>query len=169
MLAVLLIGLGALLILAGLVGCILPVIPGPPLSFLGLLSLYAARDWDAASFTGLELALVGVAAVLVTIVDTAAPAIGAKRWGASRGGVWGCIAGMLAGMIWFPPFGMILGAWVGAFAAEVIVGLPWGQAFKASFGVFVYTMLGVGLKVLVSLWAGYLFVVELAGRTAPVG
>ena len=163
MLAILLIALGALLILAGIAGCLLPVIPGPPLSFLGLLALWGARGWDAEAFNGLTVAAVGIAAVVVTILDTVAPAIGAKRWGASKGGVWGCIAGMLIGMIFFPPFGMILGAWVGAFAAEVIVGLPFGQAFKASFGVFVYTMLGVGLKVLVSLWAGYLFVVELVG------
>ncbi|MFV1957928.1 MAG: DUF456 domain-containing protein [Planctomycetota bacterium] len=158
---ILLIVVGAVGVLAGLVGCVLPVLPGPPLSFLGFLALWAARGGQATTFGGTTVAVLGAAAALVTVLDTAAPAMGARRYGASKLGLWGSILGMVVGLFFFPPFGMVLGAWVGALAGEAVAGKPWGQAWHASWGVFVFTMLGVALKLAVSGVIAWTFVAEL--------
>lgn len=153
--------LGLLLLLAGLVGCILPVLPGPPLSFAGLLLLWWLRDWAFEDFGWGVVAVLGVLTVVVTVLDLVLPAWGARRYGATSGGVWGSILGMLVGMVFFPPFGMLVGAFVGALAFELLAAKPEGEALKAAWGVFVGTMLGVGLKVAVSLAITFVYVVEL--------
>ena len=110
----LLLVLGALFLVAGLVGCILPVLPGPPLSFVGLLLQWAALDFRPDTYGGVTILVLGALSVLVTVLDFVAPAWGAKRYGASRIGVWGSVLGMLIGLVFFPPFGMLVGAFLGA-------------------------------------------------------
>ncbi len=153
--------IGALLVLAGAVGCVLPVLPGPPLSYVGLILLWWARNWQAASFGFTEVVVLGVLAAAVTGLDFVLPVWGAKRYGASKAGLWGSVLGMLAGMIFFPPFGMLAGAFVGALAGEFLVGKREREAAKAAWGVFVGTMAGVGLKLAVSIAIGFVYVVEL--------
>jgi uncharacterized protein YqgC (DUF456 family) len=89
------------------------------------------------------------------------PAVGAKRYGASRAGVWCSVLGMIVGIFFFPPFGMILGAWVGALLGELAAGKRQSQALRASWGVFVGTMAGVFLKLAVTIGIGVYFVLEL--------
>lgn len=152
---------GALLVVVGVVGCILPVLPGPPLSVVGLLLLWWARAWQADSFGVLEVVVLGVLAIGVTILDLVLPVWGAKRYGASKAGLWGSVLGMLAGMVFFPPFGMLAGAFVGALAGEFLVGKREREAAKAAWGVFVGTMAGVGLKLAVAIAIAVLYVIEL--------
>jgi uncharacterized protein YqgC (DUF456 family) len=158
---VVLILIGGLLVIAGIAGCVLPVLPGPPLGFVGLILLWWARDWQAGSFGVTEVAVLGILAGAVTVLDLVLPVWGAKRYGASRAGLWGSVLGMLAGMLWFPPFGMLAGAFVGALAGEFLVGKREGEAAKAAWGVFVGTMAGVGLKLAVSIAIGVFYVLEL--------
>ena len=99
----------------------------------------------------------GLLAAGVTALDYLVPAWGAKRAGASRGGTWGAFGGMLAGLIWFPPFGTFLGAMVG----EVLAGRPDSRAVKAAWGVFVGTMLGTVLKLAAAGVITYYFVIGL--------
>ena len=154
-----LVALGALLTVAGLVGCVLPVLPGPPLSWLGLLLLSIAQDWSP--YGGRFLLLLAVVAVVVTVLDYVVPGWGAKKAGASRAGVWASVLGMLAGMIWFPPFGMILGSFVGAVLGELLVGRSGGASLKAAWGVFVGTIAGIILKLTASGVMTYYFVAGL--------
>ena len=86
---------------------------------------------------------------------------GAKKAGASRAGVWASVLGMLAGMIWFPPFGMILGSFVGAVLGELLVGRSGGASLKAAWGVFVGTIAGIILKLTASGVMTYYFVAGL--------
>jgi uncharacterized protein YqgC (DUF456 family) len=153
--------LAGFLQVVGLVGCVLPILPGPPISYVGLLVLWGVRGWDAGTFGLTAVLVLGALTVLVTIVDTIAPVIGAKRYGASKAGVWGSILGMLVGMIWFPPFGMLAGAFLGALAGEWLIGQTDGKAMRAAWGVFVGTMAGVVLKLAVSIAIAYVFVREL--------
>ncbi len=153
--------LAGLIALLGLVGCILPVLPGPPISFAALLVFWGGRGGHVHAFSGWVVFGVGVAAAVVTVLDTIAPAIGAKRYGASRAGVWGSVLGMVAGMIAFPPLGMIAGAFVGALAGELAAGKETRDSLRASWGVFVYTMLGIVLKLAVSLTVVVLMGMEL--------
>jgi len=140
--------LGLLVSLAGLVGCILPVIPGVPLSFLALLILSLARDWQA--FTPLFLVGMGLLTLLVSVLDYVVPALGARKFGATRSGVWGSVIGMLLGLVLFPPFGLFLGAFAGAVAGEMIAGKHLEGALRAGWGVFLGTALSLGLKLAAS-------------------
>jgi len=141
---IVLIILGLLFALIGLIGCILPVIPGPPLSFFALIILSYAKDWEPFSTTFLII-MAGLT-IVVTISDYVVPAIGAKRYGASKLGVWGSIIGMLIGFCIFPPWGMLIGAIIGALAGELAGGKKGKKALRAGWGVFVGNIMGIGLK-----------------------
>jgi len=150
---------GAFLSLAGLVGCLLPVVPGPPLNFLALILLSLARGWEPFDATFL-IVMAGVT-VVVTVLDFVVPALGAKRFGATRAGVWGSVLGMIAGILFFPPFGMFIGAFVGAVAGELAAGREGPSALRAGWGVFMGTMLATALKLAASGVMCYYFVKAL--------
>ena len=158
---IVLVVLGILLLITGLVGCVLPVLPGPPISFGGLVLLWAARDWQAESFGWPLVVTFGILALVVTVLDFVVPAWGAKRYGASRTGVWLSVLGMLVGMVFFPPFGMLVGAFAGALGGELLVGKREGEATRAAWGVFVGTMAGIGMKLVVSIAITVVYVIEL--------
>ncbi len=158
---IVLIILGFVLLLTGLVGCVLPVLPGPPISFVGLVLLWWARGWEAESFGWPAVIVLALLSIVVTIVDMVVPVWGAKKYGASKSGIWLSVLGMLVGMIFFPPFGMLIGAFAGALAGELLVGKREGEAAKAAWGVFVGTMAGVGLKLAVSIAICVVYVIEL--------
>jgi uncharacterized protein YqgC (DUF456 family) len=103
----------------------------------------------------------GVLAVVVTVLDFVVPAAGARRYGASRAGVWGSVIGMIVGMIFFPPFGMLVGAFLGALVLEIAAGKTSDRAMRAAWGVFVGTMAGIVLKLAVSAAITWVFVREL--------
>lgn len=142
----LLIILGIVLLLAGLIGCLLPVLPGPPLSFLALLMLQftAWGDFSARFLWG-----AAVAAVLVTLLDYVVPIWGTKRFGGTRGGVWGASIGLVVGLFFGPP-GIILGPFLGAFLGEMAGHSDSNKAFKAAIGSFIGLLTGIVLKLIVS-------------------
>jgi len=140
--------LGLIFALVGLFGCILPVIPGPPLSFLGLIILSYAKNWEP--FSSAFLIIMAGLTILVTILDYVVPVAGAKRYGASKLGVWFSIIGMIIGLFFFPPWGIFIGAFVGALAGEVVVGKKGKKALRAGWGVFVGNVVGIGLKLALS-------------------
>jgi len=160
-LSAVLIALGIVALLIGFVGCILPVLPGPPIGFLAILLVWAAQDWQAETFGYVTVLVLAGATILVTILDLMAPVIGAKKYGASKSGIWMSILGMLVGMIFFPPLGMLLGAFFGALAGEYMAGKADGEALKAAWGVFVGTMIGIFLKLAVCGVITFYFVREL--------
>lgn len=130
--------------MCGVIGCILPVIPGPSISFLSLIILSYAKNWEP--FSSTFLIIMAGLTILVTILDYVVPAGGAKKYGASKWGVMGAMAGMLIGVFMSPPWGMILGAFMGAFAGELLARKDGAKALQAGFGVFIGIMVGTGLK-----------------------
>lgn len=164
MLEVLLFVVGLILIVVGLVGCIVPVIPGTPLSFAGLIVLWGGRGWQAETFGWTEVLVLGIATVVVTILDYVAPVYGAKRFGASKAGIWGSVIGMIVGilgMLPVGPLGMLVGAFAGAWVGELSVGKKGSEALKAAWGVFVGTVVGIVLKLVVSIAITVYWVLEL--------
>ncbi|MCG8411968.1 MAG: DUF456 domain-containing protein [Bacteroidales bacterium] len=148
----------AILIIVGLIGCILPVIPGPPLSFLGALAIHYTKFVD---FTTNFLIVAASAAVLVTILDYIVPIWGTKKFGGTKAGMWGSTIGMIIGIIFFGPFGLILGPFVGAFIGEAVGGANNKSAFRAGLGAFIGFLLGTGLKLAASIYITWNFVSEL--------
>lgn len=136
--------LGLLIALIGLIGSILPVIPGPPLGYAALIILSVAKQWEPFSVT--FLIIMGALMLAVSLVDYVFPAIGAKRYGASKAGVWCSVVGMLVGIFFIPPWGMFIGAFAGAVIGELAFGKGEQGALRAGWGVFIGTMVGTGFK-----------------------
>lgn len=141
--AVLLAVLGGLLLLTGFAGCILPMLPGPPIAYLALLCVTSGTGWPA--YSVLELVVLGALTAVVTVVDFVLPVAGARKRGASKAGVWLSVVGLAVGTFVFPPFGFLVGAFVGALAGELVSGKGMGS-LRPAWGVFVGTVAGVGLK-----------------------
>ncbi len=151
---------GILFMLTGIAGCALPVLPGPPLSYAGLLLLHFTGKYE---FTGKFLLIWAVITIVVTLIDYWIPVWGAKKFGASRPGVWGSIIGLVAGLFFFPPFGIIIGPFAGAVLGELLAGKQSGAALKAGFGSFAGFISGVLLKLIASgMMTWYFFKTLLA-------
>ena len=153
---IVLIILGALCLLAGLVGCVAPVLPGVPLSYLGLLLLH----WtDRAQFTWQFLTIWAVIVVVIQVLDYLIPAWGTKKFGGTKYGVWGSTIGLFAGFF-LGPLGIIIGPFVGAVLGELIYfnrhpqaapvqdkKTKFNRALRAGFGSFIGLLAGTLIKV----------------------
>jgi hypothetical protein len=146
---------GSILMLAGIAGCILPAIPGPPLSFIGLLLLQLT---DKRPFTVEFLIIWALVVTAVTVLDYIVPVWGTKRFGGSKLGVWGSTAGLILGLVFLPPLGMILGPFLGAVVGEMISGKEISPALRAGFGSFMGFLAGTVMKLAVSLIMTFYFV-----------
>ncbi|HRW62065.1 MAG TPA: DUF456 domain-containing protein [Bacteroidales bacterium] len=153
-----LVAIGVILIVFGLLGCVLPVIPGPPLSFIGILVLHFTKF---AHFSTTFLLVLAFIAILVTVLDYIVPVWGTKKFGGTKAGMWGATIGMIIGMIFLGPLGLILGPLAGAIIGEVINGANNKDAFKAGIGAFIGFLLGVGLKLAASVYMTWHFFKEL--------
>jgi uncharacterized protein YqgC (DUF456 family) len=150
-----LLGIGVLLIVIGLLGCILPIIPGPPLSFVGLIMLQLT---DKGDFSTNFLLIMGFLAVFVTVLDYIVPIWGTKRFGGSKAGVWGSTIGLIVGLFFFPPIGIILGPLVGAIVGESLRGTEFKDSLRAGMGSLLGFLLGTGIKLISSgLMTWYFF------------
>ena len=133
----------------GLIGAFLPVLPGPITGWVGLLLLHLTKavpqDW---TFLGITLAI----AIVVWFLDYVIPAMGTKKFGGSKYGVYGTTIGLLVGLIFFPPFGIIIGPFVGAFIGELMFDSNDSKrALKAAFGSFIGFLFSTGLKFITGL------------------
>ncbi len=147
--------LGFLFVLLGIIGSFLPVLPGPITGWVGLLLLHLTNsikmNW---TFLGITLAV----AIFVWAIDYVIPAWGTKKFGGSKYGVWGTILGLILGIIFLGPLGIIVGPFTGAFIGEMIYDSKnSSRALKAAFGSFVGFMLSTGLKLITSLIFVYLY------------
>ena len=142
--------LGFLLMLVGILGSFLPILPGPPLSWVGLLLLYLTTAVpDNWWLLGITLTI----ALTVTVLDYVIPAAGTKKVGGSRAGIWGSIIGLLVA-IFFPilgPFGIIVWPFVGALVGELTNKSDNKTALKAAFGSFIGFLTGTFLKFLITV------------------
>ncbi len=153
---VLIIG-GIALIIIGFLGSALPVIPGPPLAWVGYLLLHwTERVNDNPNYDN-SLWIMLFFVILVTILDYAVPVWGTKRWGGSKAGMWGATIGLIIGLF-FGPAGIILGPFAGAFIGELFSGKREQEALRSGWGSFLGFLLGVGMKLMVCATLLFLFV-----------
>ena len=137
-----LVAVGGVLLILAFVGCVVPCLPGPVLGWCALLSLAFTRFALPTAW----LAAAGVATGIVVVLDYVVPAYGAKRFKCSRWGVVGCALGTLVGMFFFP-WGVLLGPFLGAIFGELVSGRTFGLALKGGFGAFLGFLSGVFLKI----------------------
>jgi len=147
-----------LCLIMGFIGSILPALPGPPLSWVGLLLFKFSRF--GAEVTWRWIAVFAGIVILVTILDYIVPAWGTKKMGGTKAGSWGATIGLIIG-IFFSPWGIILGPFLGAFVGELMVGTSGEHSLKAAFGAFIGFLFGVGVKLVACAWITGYFVVKL--------
>lgn len=146
-----------ILMILGIIGCLVPVLPGPPLSFVGLIMLQITRFGD---FPSRLLIVMGIIAVVVTILDHVVPIWGTRKFGGSKYGMRGATVGLVVGLF-LGPAGIIIGPFVGAFVGEMIFRDDLRYALKAGFGSLIGFLMGIGLKLAASFLMTFYFVKEL--------
>jgi uncharacterized protein YqgC (DUF456 family) len=129
--------LGAICVLIGVAGSLLPILPGTPVSYIGLLLLLAV---DGCSFSVQFMLIILALVVLQQILNYIIPIWGVKKYGGSKAGQWGGVLGLLVGLL-FMPWGMIVGPFVGAVLGEMMAGKNTSDSLKAGFGSFVGNLL----------------------------
>jgi uncharacterized protein YqgC (DUF456 family) len=135
--------LAIILVVIGIAGLVLPAMPGPPLLFGGLLLAAWAEDFIYVGWK--TLAVLGVLTLLIYVVDFAATAFGAKRFGASKWAIIGAVIGTLIGVFFGLP-GILLGPFVGAVIGELSARRGIHDATRAGIGATIGLVLGVAGK-----------------------
>ena len=139
------ISLGIILILTGIAGSLLPLLPGPPIAYVGLF-IQIFREPDP--FTSKFLWIWAGVVVISLILDYLIPIWGTKKFGGTKYGVWGCTIGFILAF-WMGPFGVIIGPFIGAFAGEMIAGQNSTKSFRAALGSFAGFIMGSFLKLVI--------------------
>lgn len=145
---ILLVILSIILLVGGIVGCILPILPGVPLAYAGVLLMH----WtDKVHFSTTQLVVWLVIVIVLQILDYISPILGSKYGGGTSHGNRGCMAGTILGLF-FMPWGIILGPFLGAVVGEMLGGSDLPHAVRAGVGSLIGFMLGTLLKIFVCFY-----------------
>jgi uncharacterized protein YqgC (DUF456 family) len=138
--------LGSLLVLVGLLGTFIPMLPGTPISYVGLLLLLLI---PGCTLTWKFFLFWGVIVVLLQVLNYFIPIWGVNKFGGTKYGQWGSVLGVIVGLF-AGPLGIILGPFVGAVVGELVGGKNFESSLKAGFGSFVGTFVGMVLGIIVA-------------------
>jgi uncharacterized protein YqgC (DUF456 family) len=136
--------LAFLCLLIGIIGCIVPGLPGTPIAYAGL---WIAQATDRVDFSWQMLLVWGIVTIVISVLDYVVPAWGTKHYGGSKWGVWGSTIGVFVGLF-FGAIGVIVGPLVGAILGELIAGKQLQEAIKAGWGSFIGILFGTILKLI---------------------
>ncbi len=150
--------LGGILMIAGTIGCLLPIIPGPPLCYASLIILQLSSKQP---FSSKFLIAYAVLTGVVLLLDYVIPVYGTKRFKGSKYGIWGSTIGMVLGLIFLFPIGIILGPVIGAFSGEIIGGRTRDQAFKSALGSLLGFLAGASIKFVLCISMAYQFILNV--------
>ena len=145
--------LSFLLLVVGLIGSFVPVIPGPLISFIGIVLTF--------SFTSLPIGsnmmwILGILMAIAMVGDYLVQILGVKKLGGGKKAIRGTIIGSLLGMF-VPPIGILFGALIGAFmGAKMELGSN-RQSIKVALGAFIGFLIGTGVKLIYSGYVLYIF------------
>jgi uncharacterized protein YqgC (DUF456 family) len=153
---------GVILIIIGIIGCIIPVVPGPLVSCIGLALLHLTSKVDLSTFM---LSFVATITIIVTLLDYIIPHVGTKAAGGTKWGMRGCAIGLIIGMF-TGITGVFILPFLGAFVGEMLYfvknnnKLEISKSLKAALGSFIGLIFGTILKLYVSCFVAFLFVKE---------
>ena len=133
-----------LFLIIGIIGCIVPGLPGTPIAYAGL---WIAQATERVDFSWQMLLVWGIVTIVISILDYVVPAWGTKRFGGTKWGVWGSTIGVFIGLF-FGAVGVILGPLVGAIIGELIAGKELPAALKAGWGSFIGILFGTIIKLI---------------------
>jgi uncharacterized protein YqgC (DUF456 family) len=151
--------LGFLLMIVGIIGSVLPVLPGPITGWFGLLVLHLTK---AVPMNYQLLVITFIIAIIIFILDYLIPGLGAKKFGGSKKGASGATLGLIIGLIVPIPLGFVIGAFLGALIGELINDpKDVKRALRSAFGSFMGFLASVSMKLLVSLVFMVLYIYEV--------
>lgn len=155
--------LTVLVMTVGVLGCVLPAVPGAPLVFIAALGhrLYFGAEH---SVSNLILGLIFALMLFSLILDYLASMYGAKKLGATRNGIIGSVVGGLLGLIFFNLPGALLGPFVGALSFELIGGKDWKTSSRAGLGATLGLLGGALGKMMCSIAMAGLFLSSILYR-----
>lgn len=136
--------LGFLLLISGIVFCVVPLIPGPMLSYAAMFTLYFLHGTKEPSLA--LMIVTGLFSGIVITLDMIMPGVGAKKFDCSKSGVWGSVIGSIAGAF-FIPWGLIIGPFAGAFIGELLAGKRVVPSARGAIGAFIGYATGIALKI----------------------
>ncbi|MFP4466644.1 MAG: DUF456 domain-containing protein [Candidatus Goldiibacteriota bacterium] len=148
-----------LFIITALIGCFIPVLPAPALSFFGILILHFSNFGHFSLVTLIAFALLAGAA---SVLDNIFTIVGAKIFGGTKRAITGAIIGLIIGLIFFPPFGVITGAFLGALIGELSTGKKFFLSLKSSFGTFIGFMAGIIVRIAVTFVIVFYYILAVA-------
>lgn len=151
--------LAGILLLAGIIGCFVPFLPGPPLCYVALLMVHMTGQ---VQFSSNFLLIWAVVVIVTVLLEYLMPIWGTKKFGGTSAGRWGAAIGLAFGIILIPPLGALGGILLGAFIGELTqnTGQP-GVAIKAAFGAVVGFLLSVFLQITVCLVMSFYILKEI--------
>lgn len=140
--------LSVLFMVVGLLGCILPALPGPPLSYVGFLLLHFT---DKVQFSTTQIWVLLALVVIAQVIDYFIPVLGSKYSGGTKWGSWGAFIGSVVGLF-FLPWGLLLGPFLGAVVGELLGDADMKSALKSGTGALLGFILGTVLKVALCMY-----------------
>ena len=140
--------LSVLFMVVGLLGCILPALPGPPLSYVGFLLLHFT---DKVQFSTTHIWVLLALVVIAQVIDYFIPVLGSKYSGGTKWGSWGAFIGSVVGLF-FLPWGLLLGPFLGAVVGELLGDADMKSALKSGTGALLGFILGTVLKVALCMY-----------------
>lgn len=142
-----------ILLLLGIIGCFIPIIPGPPISYGGLLVFHFFSSY---SIQENILWLMAFVVITVTIFDIWVQIYGVKKFGGTKKAINGSIIGLIIGIYFFPPLGIIIGSFLGAFiGARIEENSDRSKAIRIALGSIAGFFAGTMLKLSVSIYISY--------------
>ena len=140
--------LSVLFMVVGLLGCIIPALPGPPLSYVGFLLLHFT---DKVQFSITQIWVLLALVVIAQVIDYFIPVLGSKYSGGTKWGSWGAFIGSVVGLF-FLPWGLLLGPFLGAVVGELLGDADMKSALKSGTGALLGFILGTVLKVALCMY-----------------
>ena len=148
----------AFFMMLGIIGSFLPVLPGPLTSWIGLLIFHLI---DVVPMNWPFLIITFIIALGIWVLDYIIPAIGTKRFGGTKAGMIGTTLGLIIGLIFLGPFGIIIGPFFGALIGELLNKSKVDKAVKAAFGSFIGFIASTFIKFIVAIIFLAFFIVKV--------
>ncbi|MGN0032343.1 MAG: DUF456 domain-containing protein [Candidatus Limimorpha sp.] len=157
-----------IVIILGLIGDVIPGIPGPPVTYLALLLLH----WtERISYTTDFLVITGLICVAITVLDYVVPVWGTKKFGGTKAGARGSTIGLIVSVIVLPMLGIVIGPFgifgllggpfLGAYIGEKMCGAPENRAWRSAFGSFIGFLAGTFMKIVYTIVIGFFVIKEI--------
>ncbi|MBI4049244.1 MAG: DUF456 domain-containing protein [Candidatus Doudnabacteria bacterium] len=152
--------LSGILILVGLAGTVLPLLPGPPVALAGLIILGVASHFEKVG--AVAISVFSALTLLTILFDFIGPALGAKKYKSTKYGVYGAVIGAILGVLVGGPIGAFVGPFIGALIGELVFSQKEANsAFKSAWGAFVGFLVSTMFKLAVTLAMAVYFIFAL--------